>query len=154
MAYQTQDALSLLQFMEHYVWHRGYPTFQRFCKLNSLLALHPLTTSKVVWDRLKQLYEKSNKGSQVNLHQQLCHLQMSDSDDIVEFLETWQSLMQEAAIAGCTFTDFQQANLLLGTLPDSWSAFITTQGGLTDLTFPNLLSNILQQHAINFSKNS
>jgi len=41
---------------------------------------------------------------------------MLDFDDIVEFLETWQSLLQEVAIAACTFTDTQQVNLLLGAL--------------------------------------
>ncbi len=79
---------------------------------------------------------------------------MTKSDDVVEFLETWQFLLQEAAIVGWTFTDSPQVNLLLRALPDSWSAFITTQGGIVDLTFPNLLSNILQQHAINSSKNA
>ena len=64
----------------------------------------------------------------------------------------WQSLLQEAEIAGCVFTEDQQVNLLLGALPDSWGAFVTTQGGINDLTFTALLSNILQQNSINQSK--
>jgi hypothetical protein len=122
------------------------------CGEKQLIALRPLATSKIVWDRLKQIYEKSNKASQVQLHKQLCRMTMSDNDDVVVFLESWQALLQEAAISGCTFTDAQQVNLLLGALPDSWSAFVTTQGGLADLTFVGLLSNILQQNAINSSK--
>jgi len=77
---------------------------------------------------------------------------VSKSNDVVKFLETSQSLLQEVAIAGCTFIDPQQVNLLLGALPDFWSAFITTQGDIIDLSFLDLLSNILQQHAINSSK--
>lgn len=117
-----------------------------------LIALRPLKTSKEVWDRLKQTYEKSNKASQVQLHKQLCHMIMSDNEDVVAFLESWQALLQEAAISSCIFSEAQQVNLLLGALPESWSAFVTTQGGLADLTFVNLLSNILQQNAINLSK--
>jgi len=33
-----------------------------------------------------------------------------------------------------------------------WSAFITTQGRIANLTFIDFLSNILQQNSINLSK--
>jgi len=78
---------------------------------------------------------------------------MTDSDDVSTFLESWQATLQEAAISGCTFSEAQQVNLLLGALPDSWSAFVTTQGGIADFTFTNLLSNILQHDSTNMSKN-
>lgn len=121
------------------------------CNEKQLIFLCPLITSKVVWDCIKQFYEKSNKASQVHLHKQLCHMQMSESD-VITFLELWQSILQEAAILRCTFTNPQQVNLLLGALPNSWSASITTQGGIANLTFTYLLSNILQQNSINLSK--
>lgn len=122
------------------------------CGEKQLISLRPLKTSKDVWERIKQLYERSNKASQVYLHKQLCHMTMSESDDVISFLETWQSTLQEAAISGCTFSDAQQVNLLLSALPDSWGPFITTQGAITDLNFTTLLSNILQQNSINQSK--
>jgi len=50
--------------------------------------------------------------------------------------------------------DSQQVNLLLGALSDSWSAFITTQGGISNLSFVDLISNILQQNSINLSKSN
>lgn len=77
---------------------------------------------------------------------------MSDNEDVVLFLESWQALLQEAAISSCIFSDTQQVNLLPGALLGSWNVFVTTQGGLTDLRFVNLLSNILHQHTINLSK--
>lgn len=122
------------------------------CGENQLISLQPLTTSKLVWDRIKTIYQKSNQASQVHLHKQLCRMTMSKNDDVVSFLESWQALLQEAAISGCTFSDAQQVHLLLGSLPESWSAFVTTQGGLPDLTLITLLSNILQQNTINLSK--
>lgn len=45
----------------------------------------------------------------------------------------------------------QQVNLLLLSLPYFWNTFVTTQGGIANLTFTKLLSNILQ-HVINISK--
>jgi len=62
---------------------------------------------------------------------------MSPSHNVPQFLESWQSTLQEVAIPRCTFSEPQKVNLLLGTLPSTWSAFITIQGGLLDLTFTN-----------------
>jgi len=50
--------------------------------------------------------------------------------------------------------DAQQVNLLLAALLNTWSSFITTQGGIIDLTFTDLLLNILQQNEINHSMTS
>jgi len=61
-------------------------------KEKQLIALQPLATSKLVWDHLKQTYEKSNKASQVQLHKQLCHMMMSNNEDVIAFLESWQVL--------------------------------------------------------------
>lgn len=122
------------------------------CGENQLISLQPLTTSKLVWDRIKQIYQKSNQASQVHLHKQLCQMTMSDNDDVVSFLESWLALVQEASISGCTLSETQQVHLLLGALLETWSAFVTTQGGLSDLTLINLISNILQQNSINLSK--
>ena len=58
------------------------------CGEKILITLQPLKTSKLVWDRIKQIYEKSNKATQVNLHKRLCHMNMSESKDVVMFLET------------------------------------------------------------------
>lgn len=63
------------------------------CGEKQLISLRPLKTSKDVWERIKQLYERSNKASQVYLHKQLCHMTMSESDDVISFLETWQSTL-------------------------------------------------------------
>lgn len=38
------------------------------CGEKQLISLQPLATSKEVWDRIKQLYQRSNKASQVSLH--------------------------------------------------------------------------------------
>lgn len=76
---------------------------------------------------------------------------MSPSNDIPQFLELWQSTLQEATILGCIFSEPQQVNLFLGALPVTWSAIITTQGGISGLTFIDLFSNTLQQNDINNS---
>lgn len=83
------------------------------CNEKQLISLCLLGTSKEVWDWLKQLYKKSNKAFRVNLHKQLCHLVMSETDDVSSFLESWQSVLHEAEIVGCIFTEDQQVNLLV-----------------------------------------
>lgn len=61
-------------------------------------------------------------------------------------------MVQKAPIAGCQFDNSQQVMLLLLALPHSWSSFITSQGGISTLTFTVLISNILQLSSINNSK--
>jgi hypothetical protein len=39
------------------------------CGEKQLILLKPLTTSKAMWEKFKQLYERSNKASQVNFPQ-------------------------------------------------------------------------------------
>lgn len=118
----------------HIIFHYGE---------KQILSLKALGSAKEVWDRLKLINERSNRGSQVYLHKQLCHMQIRDNDDVIIFIENWQATLQEAATAGCQFSDSQQATLLLAALSNSWDSFITSQGCITNLTFTKLLSNIL-----------
>jgi len=41
------------------------------------------------------------------------------SNDVITFLELWQSTLHKVVILGCIFIDPQQVNLLLGALPNS-----------------------------------
>jgi len=43
------------------------------CGEKQIISLKSLGSAKEVWDRLKQIYERSNKGSQVHLHKKLSH---------------------------------------------------------------------------------
>ncbi len=53
-----------------------------------LISPGSITTSKVMWDKSKQLYQHSNKAFQVNIHKKLFQLFMLDSNDVVGFLES------------------------------------------------------------------
>jgi hypothetical protein len=46
-------------------------------------------------------------------------MQMTETEDVVAFLENWQATLQEAATVGCQFSNLQQVTLLLSALPDS-----------------------------------
>ena len=79
---------------------------------------------------------------------------MTLTNNVPQFLKTWQATLQEAIIAGCIFIDVQQVNLLFGALFETWSTFITIEGRLDNLTFIDSLFNILQQSNINNSMQS
>jgi len=68
---------------------------------------------------------------------------MSKIDDVISFLELWQAMLKEATTSGYIYDDSQQVNFLLRALPTSWSTFVTTQGGINNLTSTTLLSNVL-----------
>lgn len=76
------------------------------------VLLKSLTTSKAEWKKLKQLYQRSNTESHINLYNQLSHLIVSNIEDVVGFFENCQSILQAAVIIGCKFDD-KQVMLLL-----------------------------------------
>jgi len=89
------------------------------CSPTQLLWMRNLTTSKEVWDLLKATYANTNKDSQVNIHKKLTHFTLSESSNVISFLEEWQSLVSEASLAGLTLSNDQQVILLLAALPPS-----------------------------------
>ena len=88
------------------------------------------------------------------LLKKLVNLTLSESRALTDFLEEWQGTLEEAAIAGLTFTEKQQIVLLLSALPQSWRAFITTQGNTQNQTLVDLISNMLQEEAMTASDQS
>lgn len=73
---------------------------------------------------------------------------LSESSNVIAFLEEWQSLISEASLAGLTLSNDQQVILLLAALPPSWRAFVSTQGSVANLSLADLISNILQEYSL------
>ena len=88
------------------------------------------------------------------LLKKLVNLTLSESRAVTNFLEEWQGTLEEAAIAGLAFTEKQQIVLLLSALPQSWRAFMTTQGSIQNQTLVNFISNMLQEEAMTASDQS
>ena len=118
------------------------------CSPAQLQWVRSLKTSKEVWDLLKATYAKTNKGSQVSLHKKLINLTLSETSNVISFLEEWQFLVSEASLSGLKLSNDQQVILLLAALSPSWRAFISTQGSITNLTLADLISSILQEHSL------
>ena len=112
-------------------------------------------TSKEIWDTLKSIYEQSDMVSQVAAHTKLMTTRLGENEPVMPFLEEWQSLLDQASIAGLTFNDSQCVTMLLSLLPPTWRAFVTTQSNTSNLTLSQLISKILQEDTMrNISSSS
>ena len=64
----------------------------------------------------------------------MCVLQ--EEEDVLTFLDTWETYLEEATTAGNEISEEMKIGLLLSKLPESWSTFVTmnSQGNsLSDL---------------------
>jgi len=70
IAWQLKDAIACADIL-HY------------CGDKQFILLRPLKTSKEVWDCIKQIYEKSNRASQVNLYKRLYRMTIAETEDVI-----------------------------------------------------------------------
>ena len=103
------------------------------------------STSKEIWDTLKSIYEQSDMASQVAAHTKLMTTRLEEHAPVMSFLEEWQSLLDQASIAGLTFSDSQCVTMLLSLLPPTWRSFVTTQSNIINLTLSQLIDKIMQE---------
>lgn len=93
----------------------------------------PLVTSKLIWDFFRSTYEHTDLVSQVTLIKKLINLSMEDGQNVTQFLDEWQGLLDETAVvAGLDIPPPLQSTFLLAALPSTWCAFITTQSSVAN----------------------
>lgn len=72
-------------------------------------------------------------------------MRLRDNVPVMSFLEDWQGVLDEAALAGLAIPEAQQITMLLAALPPSWRPFVTTQANIAGLTLPTLINRICQE---------
>lgn len=75
-------------------------------------------------------------------------MQLHENQSVLEFLEDWQGVLDEAVLAQLDIPPAQQVTMLLATLPPTWRPFVTTQGNDPNLSLPALINKIMQEDAI------
>ncbi|MCO5565027.1 hypothetical protein L7F22_018697 [Adiantum nelumboides] len=105
-----------------------------------------LSTSNAVWKLLRSSYEHTDLVTQVTLLKRLVNSTMNEGQSATQFIDDWQKILDDGAIAGLAIPKNLQSMLLLAVLPASWRAFITTQSSsTTDLQLQGLISKIIQE---------
>ncbi|MCO5560059.1 hypothetical protein L7F22_013665 [Adiantum nelumboides] len=105
-----------------------------------------LSTSNAVWKLLRSSYEHTDLITQVTLLKRLVNSTMNEGQSATQFIDEWQKILDDGAIASLAIPENLQSMLLLAVLPPSWRAFITTQSSsTTDLQLQGLISKIIQE---------
>ncbi|MCO5595191.1 hypothetical protein L7F22_049230 [Adiantum nelumboides] len=92
-----------------------------------------LSTSNAVWKLLRSSYEHTDLVTQVTLLKRLVNSTMNEGQSATQFIDDWQKILDDGAIAGLAIPENLQSMLLLAALPPSWRAFITKSSSTTDL---------------------
>ena len=110
--------------------------------------IHLLPSAKAMWDTLKASYDHVDVATQIHTQKRLVTMQMQEEDRVPDFLDRWQSVLDDTVSAGLVIPALQQVTLLLTALPSSWRSFVTTQSSLAGLTLPALIGKILPEDAM------
>ena len=78
-----------------------------------------LNSSKEIWDKLQDVYERKTAGNKTLLIRKLVNLRYKDEADIGEHLNEMKSIITQLARMKMTLDEEWQAILLLNTLPSS-----------------------------------
>ena len=94
-------------------------------------TIRKFETSHEMWIDLQNEFEPKTDGSQVMTFKNiLVSLKMKDDGKMAKFIITWKRKLNDCLTAGVDINQKLQQLLLLGTLPNSGSNFVTTQNKL------------------------
>ena len=100
-------------------------------------AIRKLATVAEMWSKLKQMFEPQDGTTRIHTLATLFHMcVLQEEEDVLTFLDTWETYLEEATTVGNENSEEMKIGLLLSKLPESWSTFVTmnSQGNsLSDL---------------------
>eukprot|EP00249_Psilotum_nudum_P008870 c21565_g1_i1 orf=630-1334(+) len=70
---------------------------------------------------------------------------MREGQPASQFVDEWQTMLDDLLVTGVTIDESMQVMLLLSALPPSLGPFITTQANVTNQTLVDLIGKILQE---------
>ncbi|KAM0026735.1 putative RNA-directed DNA polymerase [Helianthus debilis subsp. tardiflorus] len=84
------------------------------------------TTARDMLEALSNMYEKPSAGNRVFLMRELFNMRMNEGSSVADHINEVNSILSRLATVGMKLDDDTQAVVLLSSLPDSWSGFVTT----------------------------
>ncbi|VFQ97171.1 unnamed protein product, partial [Cuscuta campestris] len=126
------------------------------CDLDMVLEEKPDGMDKAaeaIWDSkdkkaraLSNMYEKPSAGNRVFLMRKLFMMRMNEGSPVADHINEVNSILSRLSSVGMKFDDDTQAVILLSSLPDSWSGFVTTvteTAGTGNLKFDRIRDSVL-----------
>jgi hypothetical protein len=78
-----------------------------------------LKTSKEIWNELKATYQQIDVATQVTSYSKLIEIPMAKNANVIEFLNEFQCLVDDATVTDLDIPERQLIILLLKALPSS-----------------------------------
>uniref|UniRef100_A0A251T759 Putative zinc finger, CCHC-type n=1 Tax=Helianthus annuus TaxID=4232 RepID=A0A251T759_HELAN len=104
------------------------------------------TTARDMLEALSNMYEKPSAGNRVFLMRELFNMRMNEGSSVADHINEVNSILSRLATVGMKLDDDTQAVVLLSSLPDSWSGFVTTvteTAGTGNLKFDRVRDSVL-----------
>ena len=105
-------------------------------------------TTKSLWKKLHDLYEKNTVANKMLLMKKLYNLKMKEGASIAEHLNEFNVITNELASIKITLDDEIRAILLMCSMPNSWENLIVAISPSTPagtLNFDNVSSNLMNE---------
>ncbi|KAK1416067.1 hypothetical protein QVD17_31855 [Tagetes erecta] len=83
-------------------------------------------TARGMITALSNMYEKPSAGNRVFLMRELFTMRMRESGSVTDHINEINSILSRLSSVGMKLDDDTQAVILLSSLPESWSGFVTT----------------------------
>ncbi|VFQ90431.1 unnamed protein product [Cuscuta campestris] len=104
------------------------------------------TTARGMLTALSNMYEKPSAGNRVFLMRELFMMRMNEGSPVADHINEVNSILSRLSSVGMKFDDDTQAMILLSSLTDSWSGFVTTvteSAGTGNLKFDRIRDSVL-----------
>ncbi|KAJ0495241.1 putative RNA-directed DNA polymerase [Helianthus annuus] len=104
------------------------------------------TTACGMLTALSNMYEKSSASNMVFLMRELFNMRMNEGSSVADHIKEVNSILFSLATVGMKLDDDIEAVVLLSSLPDSWSGFVTTVTetvGTGNLKFDRVRDSVL-----------
>jgi hypothetical protein len=95
------------------------------------IPLMNLTTVKAVWDALVAEYENRSQTSIINLDHQMTSLRCEEDNNVRNHINQLVLMREKLALMGETISDRKFSQVLLGSMPASYSGVRTSVSGIT-----------------------
>ena len=79
-----------------------------------------------MWSKLKQMFEPQDDTTRIHTLATMFHMcVLQEEEDVLTFLDTWETYLEEATTARKEISEEMKIGLLFNKLPKSWSTFVT-----------------------------
>lgn len=106
-------------------------------------------TTKVVWDKLTDMYAMVSAANKVFIMKKLYKLKMKEGSIMANHINEFNTLISQANSMGMTQDDENKAILLLCSLPSSWDGIVTAVStlisGKNKLVFDDVAATLLSE---------